>query len=75
MPRFSIVPTVSDHAPFEIWSHDAAAVLHSVARVGCGEADVLQDGAYLFSVRLGANGLWHIRQRGEAATAPIPAHE
>lgn len=72
MPLFTILPTSSDHPPFEVSSPDAAAVLHSVARFDCGEADVLEDGAYVFSVRLGTNGLWHIHQRVEATTEPPP---
>lgn len=72
MPLFSILPTASDHAPFDVSSHDAAAVLHSV---GCGEADVLEDGTYVFSVRLGVNGLWHIHQRTAPTLGPISPHE
>lgn len=75
MPLFSILPTATDHAPFDVSSHDAAAVLHSVARVGCGEADVLEDGTYVFSVRLGVNGLWHIHQRTAPTLGPISPHE
>ncbi|MCW1427507.1 hypothetical protein [Novosphingobium sp. JCM 18896] len=73
MSVFSITPTNPDHAPFEVTSRDAAAVLHAIARADCGEADVLENGAYMFSVRLDPNGLWHIHQRVEPINVPISA--
>ncbi|MEJ5975057.1 hypothetical protein WG901_00290 [Novosphingobium sp. PS1R-30] len=74
MPLFTITPSDTDHAPVEVSSPDAAAVLHTIARLNCGEAEVLEDGIYVFSVRLDNNGLWHIHQRSEADAEPIPVY-
>lgn len=72
MPRFTILPCDPSYASTEVTAIDASAVLNMVDRLHCGEADVLQDGAYSFSVRLSANGLWSIFQRDHEHGA-IPA--
>jgi hypothetical protein len=53
---------------------DAGSVLHVVNRLACREADVFQDGAYVFSVqRTGSAGFWTIFQREQLETAMPPA--
>lgn len=73
MPRYTVLPVDCDLAPVEITAHDAGAVLNLVCRLDCGEADVLHDGVYNFSVRLSSNGLWSIFQRHEAQDVPEAA--
>jgi hypothetical protein len=58
-----ILPIDPAEVRIEIDAQDAAAVLKAVESLICGEADVLADGRYAFSVRLDANGLWAIFQR------------
>jgi len=66
MPRYTVTPIDDSCTSAELISQDAAAVLPMVARLDCGEADVLEDGNYAFSLQLGASGLWQIYQRNEA---------
>jgi hypothetical protein len=63
MPSFKIFPTDQSLHSAEVIAGDATEVLGIVARLDCKEADVLQGDAYLYSVRLDANGLWYIFQR------------
>lgn len=65
MPRFEILPADISFPTAEITSPNAAGVLLLVQRLDCKEADVMRDGEYSFSIRLGKNGLWCIYQRGE----------
>jgi len=73
MPRFIILPTDQSFSSAEISAPDAGAVLHTIGRLECVEADMLRDGSYAFSARLGANGLWTIYQRGVDAEHPCSA--
>jgi hypothetical protein len=63
MPIYQVLPTDRSCSPSEIVASSPAAVLNLVQRLACHEADVLRDGDYSFSVRLGDNGLWRIYQR------------
>jgi len=63
MPLFKIVPTDHSHPSREVTATDAGCVLALVGRWDCGECDVLQDEQYMFSARLGANGVWAIFHR------------
>jgi hypothetical protein len=63
MPRFKIVPTDQICSSAEVTALDAGAVLNVVSQLNCGEADIMKDGAYAFSVRLARNGLWTLFQR------------
>lgn len=65
MPLFRIFPTDQTFSSAEIIADDAAAVFQIVGRLACHEADVIADGAYAFSLRLGDNGLWVIFQRSQ----------
>lgn len=63
MPHFKILPTDQSYSAAEITALDGGAVLNMVSQLRCREADVIQDGAYAFSVRVNRNGLWAIYQR------------
>jgi hypothetical protein len=63
MPRFAIFPTDQSTHSAEIEARSAATVLCKLIQLGCNEADVLEDGQYTFSVRLGTAGVWSIYQR------------
>lgn len=64
MPRYVILPTDQTHSSAEMVAPNPASALDIVSRLDCKEADVLQDGAYLFSVRKsGGTNFWHIFQR------------
>ena len=63
MHSFTIIPIEPANTEREIAAIDASAVLNVVSQLGCGEADVLQDGSYSFSVRLSESGMWSIFQR------------
>lgn len=62
MPLFQILPTDAACSSAELATADAADILLIVQRLKCPEANVLRDGEYCFSVRLGANGMWCIYQ-------------
>jgi hypothetical protein len=63
MPRFLICPSDQAFSSVEFIAPDAAGILNMVHRLECKEADVMRDGIYSFSVRLGDNGIWCIFQR------------
>ena len=71
MPRFTVQPTDQSFSSTEIIACDAGPVLGMVSTLACGEADVMEDDVYSFSVRLGSNGIWSIFQRGYAPRAMI----
>jgi len=58
-----VLPIDPAEVRIEIDAPDAAAVLKAVESLICGEADVLADGRYAFSIRLDASGLWVIFER------------
>lgn len=60
MIRFRIVPANPTFPPYQIFAHDAGAVLYIVERMNCRSADVERDGAYAFSVGLDEGGVWRI---------------
>lgn len=67
MPRFSIVPADQTQSVGQITAADASAALCLADRMKCDSADILQDGAYLFSIYVsGPAGLWTIFQREHA---------
>lgn len=71
MPQFLIVPSDQKFSSAQITSLDAASALHVVDRLACDEADVMEDGAYIFSVRkTGASGFWTIFQRDSEDDGP-----
>ena len=75
MPRFQVLPIDKAVASVEVIAPDAAGILNIVQRLDCQEADVLRDGAYSFSLRLGRNGLWSIFQReNDSRAAELAAH-
>lgn len=71
MPRFTIVPTDQRYSSGEVIAEDASAALSIVNQLDCQEADVLEDGNYLFSVRLSETGMWTIFQREDASEAYV----
>lgn len=68
MPSFKILPTDLTFGTVIVDAADSSGILAEVTRFGCDEADVLQDEVYLFSVRINADGIWHIFQRDFADT-------
>lgn len=66
MPRYLIMPTDQTHSSAEMVAPNPGSALEIVSRLDCKEADVLEDGAYLFSVRKsGGANFWHIFQRAQ----------
>jgi hypothetical protein len=65
MPHFTIKPADRSGAPVHVDAIDAASVLHRISRRHCHEAEVYRDNEYLFSARLGDNGVWTVFQRQE----------
>lgn len=64
MHKFLVCPTDQSASSTEITAANAAPALDVLSRLDCSEADVLQDGTYLFSVRKsGSANFWHIFQR------------
>jgi hypothetical protein len=64
MPRYVILPTDQTHSSAEMVAPNPGSALDIVSRLDCREADVLEDGSYLFSVRKsGGTNFWHIFQR------------
>lgn len=63
MSLFKVLPTDQAFSSAEIIADSPAAVFQIVGRLACREADVIADGSYAFSLRLGDNGLWTIFQR------------
>ena len=74
MPRFQILPKGAPSSS-AIIVRSAAQVLPIVQRLESHEADVLRDGNYCFSARLGDNGTWCIFQRNseERSSAIAPS--
>lgn len=63
MPHYLIRSADQSYNSAEITSSDAGCVLHIIGQLNLEEADVLEDNRYLFSARLGGNGVWSIFQR------------
>ena len=63
MTFFQILPTDKSTPSPGIIVRDASGVLGIVARLACKEADVLRDGKYCGTMRLGVNGIWSIFDR------------
>lgn len=72
MPRFQIVPTDNTQAPIEVECFDAGTALYTANQIGCSEADVHEEGIYVFSVRTlgGKSSFWQIFQRNDAPAEP-----
>jgi hypothetical protein len=64
MPRFTIVTDEESHVPVEINARSASSALHRLHHLSWHEADVFQDGQYLFSARCNA-GVWTVFQRSK----------
>jgi hypothetical protein len=64
MPTYTIQPSDGSFC-VTINASSAATVLNLVQRLECKEAEVLCDGCYAFSIRLGVNGLWCVFQRDQ----------
>jgi hypothetical protein len=74
MTIYQILPTDKSSPSPGIVARGAAHVLGIVARLACKEADVLRDGKYCGTLRLGGNGIWLIFERdnhGEAVPSII----
>jgi hypothetical protein len=71
MPRFQIGPFDRSTSGAEVVALDAAGILNVIHRLECKEVDVMCDGLYSFSVRLGDNGLWCVFQRDQAGQATV----
>jgi hypothetical protein len=73
VPHFTIKPTDRSRPPVQVDAVDGAAVLHRICRQHCHEAEVYRDKEYVFSVRLGENGVWTVFQRQEGGRPRPPA--
>lgn len=71
MHRFLILAADDSFRSSEIIAPDAGSALHAVDRLDVREADILEDGRYLFSVYLNANGVWCIFQRNHGLAAEV----
>jgi hypothetical protein len=69
MSRFNVYPTDDSFASAEITAPNVARVLSIVQMLDCKEAHVERDGEYVFSIRLGAKGLWCVFQREDEEPA------
>lgn len=69
MPRFTVVPADPHFASAEIVAQDAGPALHVISQTKCGEADILEDGRYAFSLRLGTSGVWCLFRRDDENSA------
>jgi hypothetical protein len=69
MHRFLILAADDSYQSTEIIAPDAGSALHAVDRLNVREADVLQDGRYLFSLYLNGKGVWCIFQRDHGLAA------
>lgn len=65
MPRFTIIPVDRNQPDANLIATDAGPVLAFIDRVRCGEADVLEDGRYLFSASLESCGFWSVFHRSQ----------
>jgi len=73
MPRFQILPRDNSAQPIEIDCVDAGSALYTANQIGCHEADILEEGLYVFSVRTlgGKSSFWQIFQRKDGAVDPV----
>lgn len=71
MHRYTIQPIDSSIPAVHQIGQDAACALHVASRLDCREADVYEDGIYLFSLQLDKNSLLCIYQREQ--TKPVVA--
>jgi hypothetical protein len=65
MPRYTVVPSDPQLAPIVVQATDPGSTIYAVERLECKEADIFENHAYRFSLRVDANGLWCIFQREE----------
>lgn len=63
MPRYSIHPADGNFPSATIIATDPRQVLELVGRLPLEEADVHEDGAYSYSLRLDGSGIWYIFHR------------
>lgn len=63
MHRYTIQPIDRNMSPTEQLGQDPACALHLVSRLHCKEADVFEDGTYIFSLQMDDNNLMCIFQR------------
>jgi len=64
--RFTISPHDKAKAPTEFMANDAGSALALVERINCGDADILENGKYLFTATLSEGGFWLISVRTES---------
>lgn len=63
IPRYTIQLTDKPRSCVHMIAADTAAVLHMMSRLHLIDADVLEDGKYVFSVCASDGGFWTIVQR------------
>lgn len=63
MSGYTIKPTDESFTSAAIIATDPGQVLQIVRQLGTGEADVLEDGAYSYTLRLDDSGTWYIFRR------------
>jgi hypothetical protein len=73
MPKFTISPSDQSRSSAELICPNVATVLHTVARLECGQADIFEDEKYVFSLQLSSSGLWQIYQRNAGKTKYLHA--
>jgi hypothetical protein len=76
MPSFRIIPTDDPDAFIDFDGTDASSSLHVASTRRIEEADIYQDGEYVFSLRQnGAGGCWIIQTKAELTAPMLPRDE
>jgi hypothetical protein len=76
MPSFRIIPSDDPGAFIDFDGTDASSSLHVASARRIGEADIYQDGEYLFSLRQnGAGSCWVIQTKAELTAPLLPREE
>ncbi len=66
MPKFTILATDGSYTLAALEAPSASQLLHVIEQLSCNAVDVLEKGAYKYSLRLNTVGRWIIFQRDHA---------
>jgi len=66
MRQYTILPLDPRFPSTEVRAPDASCALYTLTSSHCDEADVFEDGAYTFSLRIDDDEIWCIFQRPSA---------
>lgn len=68
MPNFRLIPSDEPNSFIDFDGFDASSTLHVASHRHIDEADVYQDGTYVFTIRSsGGSGCWVIQTKPELA--------